>query len=247
MMSKYNLPTDALAEYKDSHHGVLLYRDDNPLVPNCATCHGIHGATPPGVEDVSQVCGNCHGNTAENYAKSPHERARHFYGSPRCVDCHGNHRILFPSRELFTAEDGCASCHADDRGAETAAAFYQELDHTVSSLEEAKTSLEDAPARLIYLDPFRERLREADSRLIEAGPVAHALDLDALKKITSEATAIADEVHHAIEEKKKELAVRKGAWFVVAFVAVLWVVFLILKLRQIPNPYEETRGAEDER
>ena len=107
--------------------------------------------------------------------------------------------------------------------------------------------MEDAPARLIYLDPFRERLREADSRLIEAGPVSHALDLDALKKITSEATAVAEEVHHAIEEKKKDLAVRKGAWFVVAFVAVLWVVFLILKLRQIPNPYEGPQDTEDER
>ena len=92
-MDKAGLPHDALDEYKASYHGTLLYKENSALVPNCATCHGVHGATPPDVE-VAHVCGQCHANTAEYYAKGPHEEARKFNGIPRCIDCHGNHKIL---------------------------------------------------------------------------------------------------------------------------------------------------------
>jgi hypothetical protein len=237
LMARHSLPSDALAEYKESYHGTLLYRDNNPLVPNCATCHGTHGATPPGVGEVSHVCRQCHGNTADYYNKGPHAKALLTTGAPRCVDCHGNHRILFPSTALFTDPKGCASCHSGDKGARMAAALHDAFGGSEDFFERTEDLLKSASGRLIYLEPYFERMREAKSLLIEAGPVSHAMDMDAVRKITAEADAVVREVEEGIREKQHEIEVRRTAWFVVAAVAFGWMLLVALKLRQIPNPY----------
>ena len=58
-MRGYNIPTDQVARYEKSVHAEILAQGDTSA-PTCATCHGNHGATPPGVSSVANVCGTCH-------------------------------------------------------------------------------------------------------------------------------------------------------------------------------------------
>jgi len=57
-MSGYSIPTDQFAKYSASvHHQALMVRGDLSA-PTCPTCHGNHGAAPPGVDKVQNVCSN---------------------------------------------------------------------------------------------------------------------------------------------------------------------------------------------
>src|SRR3954469_20838606 len=54
-MKPYGIPTDQAAGYNVSvHHEALTVRGDMSA-PTCVTCHGNHGAAPPGVSSVENV------------------------------------------------------------------------------------------------------------------------------------------------------------------------------------------------
>ena len=53
-MKGYSIPTDQFAKYSTSvHHEALAVRGDLSA-PTCTTCHGNHGAAPPGVDKRSE-------------------------------------------------------------------------------------------------------------------------------------------------------------------------------------------------
>ena len=82
-MRQYDLPTDQFALYQQSVHGVALLEKQDFRAPTCATCHGTHGAAPPGFEEVSNICGSCHSATQDYYLKSTHAT-----GSIGSLVCH---------------------------------------------------------------------------------------------------------------------------------------------------------------
>jgi hypothetical protein len=107
--------------------------------PTCNDCHGNHGATPPGVESVANVCGQCHGREAELFQKSAkrdsfvahnellasadgncsgcHDNLPESVASidhfSECVTCHENHGVVRPTVALLGVlpETPCAFCH----------------------------------------------------------------------------------------------------------------------------------------
>jgi cytochrome b6-f complex iron-sulfur subunit len=95
-MGAYNLSTLVVEQYRDSVHGRNVLENGDPGSPNCATCHGSHGAAPPGFSDVGHVCGKCHQQIESNFLQSVHGSIPVF---PRCIGCHTaggerhNHRI----------------------------------------------------------------------------------------------------------------------------------------------------------
>ena len=66
--------------------------------PTCTTCHGNHGAAPPGVDSVKNVCSKCHVFQAQMYDKSSHKAVFQSAGLPGCMVCHSNHAITPPYR-----------------------------------------------------------------------------------------------------------------------------------------------------
>ncbi|MBI1825846.1 MAG: hypothetical protein HY287_06010 [Planctomycetes bacterium] len=86
LMSEFKIPSEIVAEYRQSVHGELLLQKHDRGAPTCATCHGNHAATPPGFANVGSVCGQCHQHAATNFAKSIHADREGFHG---CVQCHG--------------------------------------------------------------------------------------------------------------------------------------------------------------
>ncbi|HET7712890.1 MAG TPA: hypothetical protein VFL80_13240 [Thermoanaerobaculia bacterium] len=112
LMAAYPLPTDQHARWKVSVHARALLEKGDLAAPTCNDCHGNHGATPPGVESVSFVCGVCHGREAEVFrASSKHEGwTRHnelMSGSGKCSDCHDDSRGKIAIRQFSE----CVTCH----------------------------------------------------------------------------------------------------------------------------------------
>ena len=142
-MKPYGIPTDQFANYNTSvHHDALAVRGDLSA-PTCTTCHGNHGATPPGVDKVQNVCGTCHVFQAQMYAKSTHSKVFQDKGLPGCVVCHSNHGIHMPSDAMLGtgAQGVCMSCHKSGDKCDVARANILSnlttLDHNIKDADQA--------------------------------------------------------------------------------------------------------------
>ena len=88
--------------------------------PVCTDCHGSHDIQDPDSprSKVSQTCGQCHTQIAEDYRNSVHGAALVDLDNPDvpvCTDCHGVHNIHDPRTAQFRIEspEMCAYCHDD--------------------------------------------------------------------------------------------------------------------------------------
>lgn len=136
-MASYGIPTDQYARWRVSVHANAMFTKNDLSAPTCNTCHGNHGATPPGVDRLVYVCGNCHVREAELFRNSAKyqawEQHNTFLASGakcgdchsdqraqlkitkfnECVTCHENHAILRPSIAMLAPppDTPCAFCH----------------------------------------------------------------------------------------------------------------------------------------
>ena len=137
-MSGYKIPTIQFAQYNKSvHHDALAVRGDLSA-PTCTTCHGNHGATPPGVASVANVCSTCHVFQAQLFNSSPHKEAFAAAGLPACVTCHSNHAIVHPTDEFIGTGDKavCTQCHTDgDAGFVAARKTKQQLIQLAAAID----------------------------------------------------------------------------------------------------------------
>src|SRR5207248_2684679 len=112
----------------------------------CNDCHGNHGAAPPGVGSIANVCGTCHAVFAQKFATSVHQAIF----DKGCVECHGNHAVLRPSDGMLSAEahGACQPCHSaedkSDKGALAAASMR-------SGIERLKTGIEQSDALIAHV------------------------------------------------------------------------------------------------
>ena len=170
-MKQYGIPTDQFAKYSTSvHHDALAVRGDLSA-PTCTTCHGNHGAVPPGVDKVQNVCANCHVFQAQMYAKSTHSKVFQDKGLPGCVVCHTNHGIHQPSDAMLgTGPSGvCMRCHAPgdhcDRARASILGNLTQLDGAIKQADQAlrlaeSSGMEVSEARLSQ-DQARDALTKA--------------------------------------------------------------------------------------
>lgn len=194
-MKPYGIPTDQFASYNASvHHDALVVRGDLSA-PTCTTCHGNHGAAPPGVDKVQNVCANCHVFQAQLYEKSSHFNAFQDKGLPGCVVCHSNHAIHLPSDAMLgTGPAGvCMKCHVRgdqcDRDRAGILANLTRLDHAIGdadqSLRVAESSgMEVSEARLSQ-DQARDALTKARVTIHSFQPALIDQDIQVGMKIAA--------------------------------------------------------------
>ena len=58
------IPTDQRERYGQSVHAHAMTEKGDLSAPTCNDCHGNHGATPPEVRSVANVCAQCHSRPA---------------------------------------------------------------------------------------------------------------------------------------------------------------------------------------
>src|ERR1035438_7174246 len=175
-MKQYGIPTDQFAKYNTSvHHDAMMVRGDLSA-PTCATCHGNHGAAPPGVDKVQNVCANCHAFQAQMYGKSSHFKAFQDKGLPGCVVCHSNHGIHMPSDAMLgTGPSGvCMKCHTPgDHCDKARAAILANLTQLDASVKDADQSLRLAESSGMEVSEARLSQDQAVDSLTKARVTIH--------------------------------------------------------------------------
>jgi hypothetical protein len=111
------LPLDQLARWRQSIHAVALLEKGDLSAPTCNDCHGNHGATPPGLDSLAFVCGQCHGREAELFRASTKRagfEAHNEYlagaGADGCAACHEAPEVQAGFTGTVTFSE-CSSCH----------------------------------------------------------------------------------------------------------------------------------------
>ncbi len=135
--------TEIAADYQDSVHGAAVIEADNPDVPVCTDCHGVHDIPDPRTAqfriESPELCAGCHadddlmakyGLSADVY--SLYNLSWHgvdvsvykanwpsiWHESAVCTDCHGIHNIRStedPASMVNPANllTTCQQCHPD--------------------------------------------------------------------------------------------------------------------------------------
>ena len=206
-MKGYSIPTDQFAKYSASvHHEALAVRGDLSA-PTCTTCHGNHGAAPPGVDKVQNVCSTCHVFQDQMYEKSTHKEAFQRDSRPGCVVCHSNHGINHPTDAKLGSgpEAVCMQCHRPgdvcDRAREELLRSLNQLNEAIRKADDVlnvaeSSGMEVSEARLgqnqardsltkarVTVHSFRKDLMDQD---IQAGLNITAKNLQAGQKAMAE-------------------------------------------------------------
>ena len=180
-MKGYSIPTDQFAKYSTSvHHEALVVRGDLSA-PTCTTCHGNHGAAPPGVDKVQNVCSNCHAFQAQMYEKSSHKKAFEAASLPGCVVCHSNHGITYPTdAKLGTGADAvCMRCHTPgDRCDQARAGLLADLTQLDKAIKNADKALRLAESSGMEVSEARSAQDQAEDSLTKARVTVHSFRTD---------------------------------------------------------------------
>ncbi len=235
-MKGYSIPTDQFAGYRASvHHEALAVRGDLSA-PTCTTCHGDHGAAPPGVSTVQNVCSTCHVFQAQLFESSPHKAAFAAASLPGCVTCHSNHRIAHPTDAMLGTgpQSVCTNCHSEgDAGYQAAAQIAQQIDHLDTSVKNATEILDRAESAGMEVSDAQLEQDQARDSLTKSRVSIHSFNPTRVQQDVDTGLQIAAKTHGegaaALQERDYR---RKGlALSLLAIVAV--VIGLRLYVRQI--------------
>ena len=244
-MQGYDIPNDQFAKYKTSVHAKALYEKQDLSAPTCNDCHGNHGAVPPGLTSVANVCGQCHGRQAELFQKSPHKAPFDKLQTGECLKCHSNHDIVAPTDEMAGVGPGsvCTSCHTNDAGFASAQRIGLGLENLRASMNRAEEILDSAERAGMEVSRPKFELRDAADGLTQGRVLVHTVSADEVDGALAPAMAIATKSYAAGEAAFAELSYRRKG-LVVSLVFILFLALLVyLKIRQIerePSPAEPT-------
>jgi hypothetical protein len=238
-MAPYKIPTDQVEKYKQSVHWRMIATRGDLSAPTCNDCHGNHGAAPPGVSSVVNVCGQCHPVNSELFNKSPHSKIFVQMGIPGCASCHSNHAIQETSDAMLGTSDKspCATCHTStSTGASLAASMLVSIERLRSSYEKAHALLATAEhAGMEVSQPLFE-LNDAKTALIKSRAAIHGFDQALLDKEVAPGLKVAEKAHSRAVRALDELQFRRKGLAISALIIFALVVGLIVKIRQMERP-----------
>lgn len=236
-MAEYKIPTDQEAKYKRSAHAELLLVKHDLSAPACNDCHGNHGAFPPGVSSIADVCGQCHVNNAAFFVRSPHKAAFGKEGLPECVVCHSNHEIQRPSDEMLGGQPGtvCVPCHAPgSAGNEGAVAMRNAIDRLKAVMTKTEAELHRAAAMGMEVSEEQYAYREdVRPQLIKVRTQTHLANPAAVVEAVDEAAKTAAKSEAAANATLAEAQARRRNLLLPLALIVLVMVLLYAKLRQL--------------
>jgi len=234
LMTSYHLPSDVYSKWMKSVHAHAMFEKGDLSAPTCNSCHGNHGAAPPAVSSVANVCGTCHSVFAEKFRQSAHSRAFAEMGLPGCVTCHGNHDIEKPSEAfLGTGPEGkCGSCHEKgDRCDVATVAMHKDLTELRDQIAAAHAILDTASEAGMEVSKQKFDLTNAEQSLTKARTDVHLLQLAAVRKDVVEGIKVAQAAEAAGHRAMAERDFRRRGLLVSLFLILASIGFLLLKIR----------------
>jgi predicted CXXCH cytochrome family protein len=183
-MKNYSIPTDQFEKYQRSVHWEAVSRRSDLSAPVCASCHGSHGAAPPGMESVARACGSCHVVFKDLFDQSPHKVAFEALGFPGCVVCHSNHEIRQPSLEMLGVAEAavCVKCHTQgDAGYAAAQTMRKLMDQLQAAVRSAEETVRSAERSGMEMSDARLQLANANEEFVKARVQVHRFRLEAVE------------------------------------------------------------------
>lgn len=232
LMSQYKIRSDVVTQYKTSYHAHLVLEKGDLSAPTCITCHGNHGATPPGTVEVGQVCGKCHIRQRELFAKSPHGEAAKGGAFSECVSCHSNHAIQKASVDLYSK--ACIQCHEGDK---KQLGVCDSLDRLIRDAKAAYDSADklvhDATVRGLATDDEQLLLQEVKTQVTQMEVQQHTLSVMELQPVAARVDELVSTIRTDVKELEKvEQWKRRALLPLWGFLAVMAILFW-LKRKQV--------------
>ena len=239
LMKAFGHDASVFTEWSSSVHANALLTRGDTSAPTCNTCHGSHGATPPGVTEVASVCAQCHVREAQNFTAGPKKAIFDAMGQAECLVCHGNHAIQPPSQKMIGLTEGtvCATCHdATTTSAATIKKFRDSLEGLDTAMSSAEAVVDRAEHAGMLVEDARVALREAREQHVQSRVAIHTFKDEPFTEIAAkglEAAQRAERGGHAaledLQNRRRGLAV--ATLLIVGFLVTLWV-----KIRRLPPP-----------
>lgn len=226
------------ADWGASVHAAALLKRGDTSAPTCSSCHGGHGATPPGVTEVANVCAQCHLREAELFRASPKKAIFDAIGQGECIVCHSNHKIEPPADAWIGLQDGtvCAQCHDNDLGgAATIRTMRQNLDNLSAGVSSADAVLTRAEQAGMLVDQGRAALRDAREHEVQSRVLVHTFAAEPFTKTSAEGAVAARRAQDAGNAAMRELDVRRKGLGVATLLILAFLVTLGLKIRRLPT------------
>lgn len=235
-MESYNIPTDQYEKYSLSIHWQMLSEEGDLSAPTCNDCHGNHGAAPPGISWVGNVCGQCHTVQADKFEKSFHSQILSMLGRPGCATCHNNHEIKPARDQLLGLGEGaaCAMCHtASSAGGQVASEMRSLIDTLRVQYSMADSILQRAEHAGVEVSQAQFNLNQANTSLVSARSYIHGFSVDSVRKEVESGLEVTDQALSRGHDALAELQFRRIGLAVSAVIILALILGLVLKIRQL--------------
>ena len=235
-MRAFGIPSDQFDKYKTSVHAKALYEKQDLSAPTCNDCHGNHGATPPGIASVANVCGQCHARQAELFQTSPHKAAFDQKQLGECITCHSNHAIAKPGDQMIGTQQGalCINCHTNgDQGFVAAGQMRSRIDELIAGIDKSTEILYRAERAGMEVSRPKFEMKEATDALTHARVLIHSSSSAEVEKVVAPGLAASLKGYQAGVGALAERSFRRKG-LAVSLVFIMFLAALVyLKIRQI--------------
>jgi hypothetical protein len=248
-MQSYGIPTDQLQQYQESVHWHTLSVQGDLSAPTCNTCHGNHGAAPPGIAWVGNVCGQCHTVQADFFNHSAHAAVLVTLGVPGCAVCHTNHAIRATHDAMLGLGPGavCAICHsAEDTGGKVAVEMRQRLDTLQQAYDRAHDILLRAEHAGMEVSQAQFELREGQTALIKARAAIHTFTVATVQEAIEPGLSVSTRAYARGVKALDELRFRRTGLGVSVLIILAIIVGLRAKLRQLERRDTQRQQPEND-
>ena len=237
LMGRFDRSHEVFSDWTASVHAEALLVRGDTSAPTCSTCHGSHGATPPGVDAVANVCAQCHVPEADLFKASPKAELFGMLSPGDCLTCHSNHKIERPDETWISLESPalCATCHDETvPGAEVIKAFRGGFDDLSARRTAAHAVLERAETAGMLIEDGMLALHDATEAHVRMRVAVHAFATPDFEVIHKEGVTAADRAHTIGDEAMGELQYRRSGLAIATLVILGFLVTLFIKIRRLP-------------
>ncbi len=241
-MKQYGIPTDQYDKYVQSAHGKALFEKNDVSAPVCNSCHGNHGAVPPGLTSISKVCGTCHALNAELFSGSPHKKAFDLHNYPECETCHGHHEIL-PAQDkmLGVSTDAvCSKCHSSTEnvnGYKTAYKMKNWLDSLEQQDKLANSLIFEAEQKGMEVGEAKFELRDIHQAQLQSRTVLHSFNEQKFKEVIDKGFSSSKDVIAQANGAIHEYYFRRVGLGISVLIISFLIVILFLYIRKIEKEH----------